>query len=70
MNLSSECKLTKLILQAGCPSYNLTSWREPAVIQKPSAQISKAFNQHGIAEKTIYLAINALWINAFFIYFI
>ena len=43
-------KLTKLILQIGCPSYHLTSWRKSALIQGP--QIPKPFYQHKIREKT------------------
>ena len=43
-------KLTKLILQIGCPSYHLTSWSQSALIQGP--QIPKPFYQHKIREKT------------------
>ena len=62
--LSSECKLTKLILHTRCPSYHLTSRQVPhdklALIQKPPGQIPKAFKQYGVAEKTKnYLGINA-----------
>ena len=51
-DLSSEYKLNKLILEVGCPSYYLTSYRHSVLIQKPSPQIPKYFNQHGIAERT------------------
>ena len=44
--------MTKLILQIGCPSHHLTSKRKSTLVQKPSAQRTEAFNQHGIAEKT------------------
>ena len=37
-------KLTKLILQIGCSSYRLVSWRK-------LAQIPKAFYQYRITEK-------------------
>ena len=42
--------LTKLILQMGCPSYYLSSWRK----QAPSHQHKylKAFHQHKRAKKT------------------
>ena len=43
--LSSECK-TDQILQIGCPSYHLTSWRKSALTKKLLAQIPKAFHQH------------------------
>ena len=52
--LSSEYKLSKLILQVGCPSRNLTT-------QRKSALILKAFNQHDTAgEAVTFLGINAL----------
>ena len=57
--LSSECKLTRFVLQTGWLSYHPTSWRKSVLIQYPSAQIPKAFNQRGIADKTKYLGINA-----------
>ena len=41
--LALHVKLTKLILEIGCPSYHLTSWRKSSLIQKPSGQIPKAF---------------------------
>ena len=46
-------KLTKMILQTGCPSNHLISWWKLGKIQKFSAKIPKAFQQHGKAEKTI-----------------
>ena len=60
--LSSECKLTKLIVQIGCPSYHLTSWRKSALIHKPSGQIPKVLYQHETVEKIKkkYLGISAL----------
>lgn len=57
---SSEYKLIKVILHIGCPSYRLTSQRKPVLIQRHSAQIPKAFIQHGIAEIKNYLGIDAL----------
>ena len=51
--LSSACKLTRLILQIGCPLYRLTSWRKSILIQKNLVQIPKYFNQYGIAKKYI-----------------
>ena len=50
-SLSSEYKLTKLILQIERPFYHLTSSRESALIQNTSAHIPKVFYQHGIAGK-------------------
>ena len=50
MAFSSEYKLTKLISQIGCTFYNLT-----LLIQKLSAQIPKAFNQYGTAQKTTWI---------------
>ena len=47
--LSCECKIDQA--NFGCPSYHQTSWRKSALIQNPSAQIPKAFNQYGIAGK-------------------
>ena len=60
--LSSDFKLTKLILLVGCPSYNIiNSWKKYALIDKPSVQIPKTFNQHDTAEKAIkHLDINTL----------
>ena len=52
--LSSECNLNKLVLRVECPFHNLSPKRTSALIHKPSAQISKAFNQHGTAGKTKY----------------
>ena len=43
--LSSEYILTKLILHIGCPSYQLTSQRKLALIQKSSAQTPKALRK-------------------------
>ena len=51
-DLSSEYKVTKLLLQTEFPSYNLTSKRKSTKIQSASVQIPKAFNMHGIAAKT------------------
>ena len=45
-------KLTKLILQIGCLSYHITSWRKSVLIQILSVQIPEAFHQHEKAEKT------------------
>ena len=60
-DLSSEYKLTKLILRVECASYNLTSYIKSALIHKPLAKIPKTFNQHDTAGKTIkYLGINTL----------
>ena len=53
-------KMTELFLQIGCPSYNLTSWKKLALIQKPSTQVPKAFLPTEYAEKTIIFSINAL----------
>ena len=50
-DLSSGDKLGDLVLQIGYLSHHLTSQRKSSPIQKPSAQIPKAFNQHGIAAK-------------------
>ena len=51
--LSSEFKTEQAkFTEWLCPSYHLTTWRKSVRIQKPSAQIPKAFYQHGIAEKT------------------
>ena len=47
------CETAELVLQTRCPSYHQTIWRKSALIQKPVAQISKAFHQHGKAEKTM-----------------
>ena len=58
-DLSSEYRLMKLILQIGCPSCHPKSKRKSALIQKPSAQITQLFNQHGIVEKK-HLRINYL----------
>ena len=44
--------LNKLILLIGYTSNDLASLRKSALIQKPSAQIPKDFNQLGITEKT------------------
>ena len=41
-----------MILQIGCPSSHLISWRKSALIQKPSVKTLKAFYQHGTTEKT------------------
>ena len=49
--LSSNFKSTKLVLQIGCPSFYLISWRKSALIQNPSSPIPKIFNRHGIAER-------------------
>ena len=49
--LSSDFKSTKLVLQIGCPSFYLISWRKSALIQNPSSPIPKIFNRHGIAER-------------------
>ena len=58
---SSEYKLTKLILWDGCSSYNRTSQKKSTLINKPSAQIPKVFNQHGTAGRTRkYVGINTL----------
>ena len=51
--LSSACKTAKLILQIGCPSCHLTTWKKSALIQKPLEQTPKAFYQHENAEKTV-----------------
>ena len=40
-----------LILQIGCPSYNLISCRKSLLIQNSSPQIPSAFNKHEIAKK-------------------
>ena len=51
--LSSECKTGQahlLILQIGCPSYNLISLRKSGLIQNSSSQIPSAFNKHRIAK--------------------
>ena len=40
-----------LILQIGCPSYNLISCRKSLLIQNSSPQIPSAFNKHEIAQK-------------------
>ena len=45
--LSSDCKIGRLILLIGCFSYHLTSYRKSVLIQKASAQVPKAFHQHG-----------------------
>ena len=59
--LSSEYKLTNLILHVGCPSHNATSYRKSAFIHKPLVKIAKALNQHDTAGKTMkYLGINTL----------
>ena len=50
--LSSEYKLTKLILWVGCPSYNLTLYSKPALIHKVSTKIPKAFSKLDISGKT------------------
>ena len=52
VKLYFKITLTKLFLQNGCLSYNLTSWRKSALIQTPSAQIPKAFYQHEMTEKS------------------
>ena len=46
-------KLNELILQIGCPSYHLTSWRKSSLIQKCSAHLPKTLYEYGDAEKTI-----------------
>ena len=56
-------KLTKLILQTGCSSYQLTSWRKSPVIQKPPAQIHKVFYQPEKTEKTNDLGRNVLKVH-------
>ena len=38
----SECKIDQTDFQVWCPSYHLVSWRKPSLIQKLSAEISKA----------------------------
>ena len=43
--LSSECKLTKLILWSEQPSNHLTSKKKATLICKLSAQLLKSFNQ-------------------------
>ena len=52
--LSSEYKLTKLIFLVLCPPHNLTSEKKSSLIHMPSAQISRAFNQHDTARKTVF----------------
>ena len=47
--LSSKYKLTRLILQVGCPPYNLILYWKLALIQKSSTQIPKVFHEHGNA---------------------
>ena len=49
--LNSEYKLTILILQTGRLFYHMTSYRKLELIQKPSAQIPRVFNHHGITKK-------------------
>ena len=50
--LSSEYKLTKLILWVECPFHNVTSHRKSAFIHKPLVHIPRAFNPHDKAGKT------------------
>ena len=59
--LRSVYTFTKLIVPTRRPSNHQTSQSKSVLIQKPSAQIPKAFNQHGTAEKpNNYLGLNAL----------
>ena len=59
--LRSVYTFTKLIVPTRRPSNHLTSQSKSVLIQKPSAQIPKAFNQHGTAEKpSNYLGLNTL----------
>ena len=55
--LSFECPINQADLHTGCPYYHLTKQRKSVLIQMPSAKISKAFHQHGIAEKTKMTAL-------------
>ena len=63
-----DAKLTKLTLKFGCRSYHVTSQRKSAHINKLSAQIPKAFHQHGIAERQDDLVIDALGMKYFKIF--
>ena len=59
--LTLNAKLTKLTLQLQFLSYHLTFQRRSVLIQKLSIQVTKAFHQHGIAEKVkLILGMNAL----------
>ena len=58
--LCYEYKLNRLVLKIGCPFNHLTSYKRSALIQKPSVQIPKTYNQHGIAGKKKNLGINTL----------
>ena len=56
-------KLTKLILQTGCSSYHLTSWRKSPLIHKPPAKIPKVFYKPEKTEKTNGLGRNVFKVH-------